>query len=178
MDAVAEWLPRLGPVLWLYRDEKEAAFPRARLTARGVLLLEHPALAALANCNAVHARSSVTPSGPREWIDFDADGKTIARMYFLPDTDCLAWDAMLQLVGVAVKAPCAPAWQAHRVFMRCAWARVRPVWRACVACLPVLQLACLQVLGLRAVDNVSVLGRTLASGIADDERARMIDVAG
>jgi hypothetical protein len=178
MHAIAECLPRLGPVLWLYREEKETAFPRARLTARGVLLLEHPALMALANCSAVQARSSVTPRGPREWIDFDANGKTVARMYFLPDTDCLAWDAMLQFVGATVESPRAPAWQAHRVFMRCAWARVQPSWLACVVRLPVLQLPCLQVLGLRAVDNVSALGRNLAFSIADDERARMIDVAG
>ena len=99
IHALAEWLPRLGTVLWLYRDAKDPAFPRARLTSHGVLLFEHPALTALANCTAAHARSAVTPRGPREWIDFDANGATIARMYLLPDTDCLAWDGMLRDLG-------------------------------------------------------------------------------
>jgi hypothetical protein len=46
LAAFVEWLPRLGSVPWLHRQKRENAFPRARLTGRGVLLLEHPDIAA------------------------------------------------------------------------------------------------------------------------------------
>jgi hypothetical protein len=105
MHVFAEWLPRLSTVLWLYREPADPVFPRARLTSEGVLLLEHPALVALANCTHVHARSSVTTRGPREWIDIDADQATIARLYLLPDTDCMAWDGMLEALGESACVP-------------------------------------------------------------------------
>ncbi|HEX4482133.1 MAG TPA: hypothetical protein VH082_15055, partial [Rudaea sp.] len=92
--AFVEWLPRLGTVLWLHRPTRDAVFPRARLTDRGVLLLEHPDLTAMADATAIRSRSAVTSHGPREWLDIDAGATTIARLYLLPDTDYLAWDSM------------------------------------------------------------------------------------
>src|ERR1700760_147036 len=89
--AFVEWLPRLGAVLWLHRPARDAMFPRARLTDRGVLLLEHPDMTAIADATTFRARSAVTPHGPREWLDIDAGANTIARLYLLPDTDYLAW---------------------------------------------------------------------------------------
>ena len=171
LATLAEWLPRLGTVLWLHRPRREHLFPRARLTGRGVLLLEHPDIAAFADATAIRAQSAVTPHGPREWLDIDAGVATIARLYLLPDTDYLAWDAMRELLESA--APSEPRrWQAHRTFMRCAFARARSAWQARVVRLPLLRLPCLQVLGARDADGVSPLGRQIAATIATDERAR------
>ena len=174
LAAFVEWLPRIGTVLWLHRPRRDNIFPRARLTGRGVLLLEHPDVAAFADATAIRAQSAVTPHGPREWLDIDASGATIARLYLLPDTDYLAWDAM----RAALDPSCSAAepqrrWQAHRTFMRCAFARARSAWHARVVRLPLLRLPCLQVLGARDVETVSVLGRQRAAAIAMDEHASM-----
>lgn len=174
LAAFVEWLPRLGSVLWLHRPKRDNIFPRARLTGRGVLLLEHPDVAAFADATAIRAQSAVTPHGPREWLDIDAGGATIARLYLLPDTDYLAWDAM----RAALDPSCSAAepqrrWQAHRTFMRCAFARARCAWHARVVRLPLLRLPCLQVLGARDVETVSALGRQLAAAIAMDEHPSM-----
>ena len=175
MHALAEWLPRLGTVLWLHREPTDSVFPRARLTSHGVLLLEHPALVALANCTGVRGRSSVTTHGPREWVDFGADNGTLARLYLLPDTDCMAWDGMLAALGETecVSSTTEQRWHAHRAFMRCAFGRLRTSWQARIVRLPLLRLPCLQVLGLCAARDVSSFGRRLAEAIAADEAARL-----
>lgn len=172
--AFIEWLPRLGTVLWLHRPKRDAVFPRARLTGRGVLLLEHPDLTAIADATAICARSAVTPHGPREWLDIDAGTKTIARLYLLPDTDYLAWDSMRAVLERDRAMPeSGRRWQAHGTFMRCAFARVRSAWQARVLRLPLLHLPCLQVLGARDADAVSTLGRQLAVAIVGDEYASL-----
>jgi hypothetical protein len=178
LHGLAEWLPLLGPVLWLHRPARDRTFPRARLTPRGVLLLEHPLLAVLADCTAIRVNSAVTPHGPREWLDFDIGGVAAARLYLLPDTDYMAWDAMVDgIVERLLPSRDARRWSAHRVFSRCAFARARHAWQARVVRLPVLHLPCLQVLGLRDVESISVLGRHLAAAIVHDEHARFIDAS-
>lgn len=173
--AFVEWLPRLGTVLWLHRPKRDAVFPRARLTDRGVLLLEHPDMTAIADATAIRARSAVTSHGPREWLDIDAGTTTIARLYLLPDTDYLAWDSMRAVLdGDDVLSESNSRWHAHRTFMRCAFARARRAWQARVVRLPLLHLPCLQVLGARDADAVSMLGRQLAAIIVGDEYARLI----
>jgi hypothetical protein len=169
-----EWLPRLGTVLWLHRPRRDQMFPRARLTGRGVLLLEHPDMAAFADATAILAQSAVTPHGPREWLDIDAGAHTIARLYLLPDTDYLAWDAMRAALHGHAIPPEPRRWQAHRSFMRCAFARARRAWQARVVRLPLLRLPCLQVLGAREAEQVSALGRQLANTIIADEYARAV----
>jgi hypothetical protein len=76
LAAIAAWLPRLGAVLWLDRSgRRHHAETRATIGARGVLLLDHPALAVLARCTAATAHTQVTTHGPREWVSFrDAEG--------------------------------------------------------------------------------------------------------
>lgn len=176
LHELAEWLPRLGPVLWLHRPVDDRAFPRARLTPHGVLLLEHPSLSAFADCLSVRANSAITPRGPREWLDLDSVSGAQARIYLLPDTDCMAWDTMLHSVlapPTPMEAP--PRWQAHRAFMHCAWMRARYAWQARIVRMPLLRLPCLQVLGLRDAERVSALGRRLAKAIADNEHAHFVD---
>lgn len=171
LAALVEWLPRLGTVLWLHRPRRERVFPRARLTGRGVLLIEHPDITAFADATMIRAQSAVNPHGPREWLDIDAGESTIARLYLLPDTDYLAWDAMREMLDSS-PPPEPRRWQAHRSFMRCAFARARSAWHARVLRLPLLRLPCLHVLGARDAEAVSPLGRQIATAIATDERAR------
>jgi hypothetical protein len=171
LATLVEWLPRLGTVLWMHRPQRDHVFPRARLTGRGVLLLEHPDMAAFADATAIRAQSAVNPHGPREWLDIDAGNVTIARLYLLPDTDYLTWDAMRDALDHR-SPPAEPRrWQAHRTFMRCAFARALRAWQARVVRLPLLRLPCLQVLGIRDAESVSALGRQLATAIIADECA-------
>ncbi|MFT3791588.1 MAG: hypothetical protein QM741_11030 [Rudaea sp.] len=173
---LADWLPRLGTVLWLYRaGEGDGVFPRARLLPCGVLLLDHPALAAFSGSVRVEAHSAVTAHGPREWLEFlDTQFACVARLYLLPDADYLAWDAMLNDCGIARAAAQAPTrWRAHAAFMRCALRRLRSSWQARAVRFPLLRLPCLHVLGLRAPLVLSELGGQLAAAIADDERAAL-----
>lgn len=182
-DAAIDWyrlagrLARLGPALWLHRDVGDAAFPRARLAQRGVLLLDHPALTALSSCVALHARAAIGSHGPREWLELiDARGTCSARLCLLPDTDYLAWDAMLAECAIArarVPVPVPEPWRAHAAFMRCALRRKGIAWHAQVVRFPLLQLPCLRVLGLRAPVELSVLGGQVAATIARDENVTL-----
>jgi hypothetical protein len=171
-----EALPQLGTVLWLHRTSRDRAFPRARLTPRGVLLFEHPALGGLADCVAVNAFCAVTPQGPREWLEFDdAQGEAVARLYLLPDTDYLTWDVMLS--GCAVTAVPAPerGWRTPVAFVRDAFARRASAWQARVVRLPLLRLIGLNVLGLRTPEPVSALGARVARDLAEEARAELLD---
>jgi hypothetical protein len=172
LQRIAEAMPQLGSVLWLFHARRERVFPRARLVPQGVLLLEHPALAGLADCVAVLALCAVTSHGPREWLEFrDVHNVAIAKLYLLPETDYLAWDAMLAGGGVPAAAGAQRGWQAHAAFMRGAFMRLGAAWQARIVRLPLLRLSCLSVLGLRAPEQVSVLGRRLAGAIVEDENA-------
>ncbi len=169
---VATAMPQLGTVLWLYRNGRERTFPRARLMQQGVLLLEDPALAALADCVTVNALCSVTSSGPREWLEFrDVHNVAIAKLYLLPETDYLAWDAMLSGCGACAVAVPRRGWHAHAAFMRGAFTRLGAAWQARIVRLPLLRLSCLSVLGLRPPEFASSLGRRLAGAIVEDEQA-------
>ncbi len=167
---LAEWLPRLGSVLWLHRDAGDAVFPRARLAEEGVLLLEHPALAAFSSCATLQVLAEAGTHGPREWVEWiDTHGECAARMYLLPDTDHFAWDDMIADCAIPRGAPrssartCVP-----RIFR---W--VRRSSRADIVRFPLLRLPCLRVLGLRAPRELSELGREIAAAIARDEAATM-----
>jgi len=172
---LADWLARLGPVLWLHRAGSDGVFPRARLCTHGVLLLDHPALAAFANSVAAEAHGAVTTHGPREWLEFvDAQSACIARLYLLPDADYLAWDAMLGDCAIVRVAPGkSPRWRPHAAFMRCAWRRMHGSWQARIVRFPLMRLPCLQVLGVRAPTELSVLGRQIAATIARDENVSL-----
>ena len=87
---LAECLPLLGSVLYLpARRCVTASVPQGWLVGRGEL-------APLLQTRALVASTVIGADGPREWIDcLDARGRFCARLHLLPDTDYLAWDALL-----------------------------------------------------------------------------------
>jgi hypothetical protein len=69
------------------------------------LLAETADLTPLLRTCFVGLTCAVTAEGPREWIEcVDGNGDSQARIYLLPDTDYLAWDALFA-DGVAVDGP-------------------------------------------------------------------------
>jgi hypothetical protein len=174
--AFVEWLPRLGTQLWLHRSRADRAFPRSRLMPQGVLLLDHPALAALADCSQIVACSDIAAHGPREWLEFrTVREESVARLYLLPDTDYLAWDGMLGACAIERdESRPAPRWQAHTAFLCSALSRLRsPRWQAYVTRFPLLRLPALQVLGMRLPDSLSALGVQIVAAITADECATL-----
>lgn len=177
LGRLAEALPRLGAVLWLERRDRRTRPSRAMIGARGVLLIDHPALAAFARCTAVSAHSAVTPQGPREWLCLrDSDGDTQAKMFLLPDTDYLAWDEMTAGSALSAPAPTATTqrWHAHSAFLRGALARFGSGWRARLLTFDLKRLPWLRTLGARPPLKISLLGLELARVIARAEGAELV----
>ncbi|WP_049623615.1 hypothetical protein [Frateuria defendens] len=146
--ACAARLPALGCVLYL--PARVAPAPA------GGLLPLRAELAPLAGLRGLFAASLVTGDGPREWLDaVDRQGRVLARLYLLPDTDYLAWDALL-----AAGAPGAAPLRAPAVF--------------CPAGAHVLRfqartLAGMSLLDARTPTAMSPLGSQLALRIAKAE---------
>ncbi|MBN8480905.1 MAG: hypothetical protein J0L88_04865 [Xanthomonadales bacterium] len=174
LAAVAEWLPRLGTVLWLERREPQVSPLRMRAASR-LLLLEHAAAGVLASCAGLRAWSSVTPQGPREWLSLHhASGDVAARLYLLPDSDLLAWDHMTAALGLA-PAEAAPAEAPlHASFLRRALARFGHRWQARLLAFDLKPLPWLHALGAKAPLRISLLGLDLARTIVNDENAEWI----
>lgn len=151
----AQWvagLPALGDVLYL-SGQMDCAWQQ-RLSPG--LLVECAELGPLLQTRALVAAGAITPDGPREWIEcLDAGDRVLARLYLLPDTDYLAWDALHAAAGTATDdATRGPSWRPASA--RLLRFRVR-------------HLAGLQVLGAEAGVGASPLGRELAARIARDE---------
>ncbi|MET0231694.1 MAG: hypothetical protein ABW186_12240 [Rhodanobacteraceae bacterium] len=172
--ALAPWLPRLGATLWLERKRRRAHAP-AWVGARGLLLLDHPALTTLARSAHANAHVQVTPHGPREWLSFrDAEGTAIAKLYLLPDTDYLAWDEMIAATGLAPPTQEPANWHAHAAFLRTALARLGAAWHARIVTFEHRSLPWLATLDARAPLKLSLLGLELARLIASSERAELL----
>jgi len=173
---LADALPRLGPVLWLERQAAPASGGHAAPRRNGIVLLDHPALAALARCASIVAHTAVTNMGPREWLCFrNAEGAAQAKLFLLPDTDYLAWDEMTaacRLEPTRVSPP--QRWSAHGAFLRGAFARLGAPWRARVIAFDLRRLPWLRTLGARSPLRVSLLGFELARAIARDEAAELV----
>lgn len=175
LTRLAEWLPRLGAVLWLERRERRGARPRALIGARGIVLLEHPSLAVLGRCAAIAAHTAVTPQGPREWLSFrDARDEVRAKLFLLPDTDYLAWDEMAAATHLAPSREDAPGWHAHAAFLRGALARFGTAWRARVLRFDAGRLPWLRTLDAQPPLRLSLLGLELARAIARSEGAELV----
>ncbi|WP_229792693.1 hypothetical protein [Rhodanobacter panaciterrae] len=90
--SLAEGLPSLGNVLYMpmrFDISTSWEMPRG-------LLVESIRLAPLMQVRSLRVASTITVEGPREWIEcVDRDGRACARLHLLPDTDYLAWDALL-----------------------------------------------------------------------------------
>jgi hypothetical protein len=155
----ARALPSLGCVLYLPSHDVPptlARLPRGLLAADAGVA---PLLATAYLC----AGTAVTPEGPREWLEcMDRRGRTVARIYLLPDTDYLAWDAML-----AAATPVAPLDRAPRQ------QRFVPA-HARVVAFTVHAMPPLGILGEWSPAALSPIGRSLASDIAVAEAVRLV----
>lgn len=146
-------LPALGDVLYL-SVRASAALPWQ--LPPGVLLTS-ACLAPLLHCCSLLAASAITDEGPREWIEcLAADGLPRARLYLLPDTDYLSWDALH--AGACSTSVCESA----------ATGSWWPV-RAHLLRFHTRALAGLQVLGAERSGALSPLSRQLAGRIAREE---------
>lgn len=87
-----ERLPALGSVLYMPMRSSAAQM----LNMPSGFLVEALPLAPLMRTQWITVASVITVEGPREWLAcFDAHGHECARLHLLPDTDYLAWDALL-----------------------------------------------------------------------------------
>lgn len=164
-------LPKLGAALWLERRARRTAPSRPTIGARGVLLLDHPALATLGRCSAATAHSAITSQGPREWLCFrDAVGDAQAKLFLLPDTDYLAWDEML----AANRLEPAPTESGHCAFLRGAFACLGSAWQARLLQFELRRLPWLRTLDARPPLRISLLGLELARTIARAENAELV----
>jgi hypothetical protein len=85
-------LPALGSVLYLHATSATVVHD---VLAPGLLVTDR-AFAPLLDTRWLVATSVVTDDGPREWLEcMDHLGCTRARLHLLPDTDYLAWDALI-----------------------------------------------------------------------------------
>jgi hypothetical protein len=150
------YLPPLGSVLYLPTQPCMSALEEM---PRG-LLVEHMQLAPLLQTHYLVAASTITSEGPREWIEcVDRHGHLLARLYLLPDTDYLAWDALPAGAEAAtISASMQVRWprNTHSVSAHL----LRFHWR---------QLGGLDVLGAEAATQVSCLSRHLVGQVAAAE---------
>ncbi len=149
---LARQLPLLGSVLYV-----TARPASAEPWVDGVLLAQRE-LAPLLQARWFAAASVVTEDGPREWLEcLDQNGELRARLHLLPDTDYLAWDALLQ--DAEAKPPSLRALR-HRG-LRSAAARVVAFRHR--------ELAGIGMLEAIEHDALSSLGRQAAQRIAQAE---------
>jgi len=148
---LAAQLPSLGTVLYL---PSAAALCDAHTSLPG-WVAERIELAPLLRCCWIAAISEVGAEGPREWIEcFDPHGAWLARVYLLPDTDYLAWDALL---GTAVALNTAPRLRMLQP-MRCAMAAPLQFRQR--------RLGGLMLLGADESTELSALGQGVANDVA------------
>jgi hypothetical protein len=157
---LAHGLTQLGCVLYL---------PTRRCADEGVdlplgLLADSLELTPLLCTRYVGLASAVTGEGPREWIEcVDLCGHLQARIYLLPDTDYLAWDALFA-DGVPVDAPAN-----HRAGRPVCFAE-----QARLICFTRRAVSQLSMLCGSEPERVSTLGRGVARDIAVAEAVSMV----
>lgn len=150
---LAAGLPALGGVLCL---RYASARPLDENLPRGLLAAQRECLPLL-RVHWLVAASVVGSDGPREWLECrDRSGAPCARLHLLPDTDYLAWDALL-----AAGVPVPGAQRSRPDAMRVLSAQL-------------LRFRCRRLAGLEMLDAlpaapVSGLGGALAQAIARAE---------
>lgn len=177
LRCLAELLPRLGPVLWLdcaARQQDDQAGLTRRAARSGLLVSGQ--LDALVAASRVTAHATVTSMGLREFLGFaDAAGHTLARLYLLPDTDCLAWDEMTHACALDPEAtPNKASWHAHGAFRRGAFARLGPARRASMVGFELHGPPGMRTLDARPPLRLSLVGIERARQIAREEGAELI----
>jgi hypothetical protein len=148
---LASRLPLLGGVLYL------PAPPSAQqdLPVSTGWLVARRELAPLFETRELVGACMIGADGPREWIDcMDAQARPRARLHLLPDTDYLAWDALLAESRLLPAAPLHP----ERMVCRAASATLVHFRHGRVGALQILETAPLA--------QVSALGRGIASDVA------------
>ncbi len=140
---LATRLPVLGSVLYL-----PARSPtRLDLPLPPGWLVERRELVALLHTHELVVASMIGADGPREWIDcMDANGEFCARLHLLPDTDYLAWDALLAQGRAMPSAPL----QSGRLACRAASAEL--------VCFATRRLGGLDVLEATPLGRLSIVG--------------------
>jgi hypothetical protein len=155
---LVRYLPPLGSVLYLPTQPHMSAIDEM---PRG-MLVERMQLAPLLQTHYLLAASTITSEGPREWIEcVDRHGHLQARLYLLPDTDYLAWDALpagAEAATMSMPAPTHVRWPRNTRSVSAHLLRFH--WR---------QLAGLDVLGAEAATQVSSLSRHLVGQVAGAE---------
>ena len=175
LATLAEWLPRLGTVLWLERRDAVPGAPLRMSAGPRLLLLEHAAAGVLARCASLRAWSNVTPQGPREWLSLhQASGEVAAKLFLLPDSDVLAWDQMTAALGLVPVESGPPDAPGHASFLRRALARFGHRWQARLLAFDLKPLPLLHTLGAKAPLRISLLGLDLARTIVHDENAEWL----
>jgi len=151
-------LPPLGSVLYLSMQSRVSEIEEI---PRG-LLVESMQLAPLLQTHYLVAASTITSEGPREWIEcVDRHGHLCARLYLLPDTDYLAWDALLdcaEATTVPTMASMHAGWPRNSRSVSAHLLRFH--WR---------RLAGLDVLGAEVSTHLSSLSRHLVGQVAGAE---------
>ena len=98
-------LPALGSVLYLHNTSAQVV---TEALPPGLLVSER-ALAPLLDVRWLMATSAVTEDGPREWLEcMDRFGRPRARLHLLPDTDYLAWEALMAMHESPLQSPTSP----------------------------------------------------------------------
>lgn len=159
---LARQLPLLGSVL--YTPARAMALPAEPIIA-GVLLARRELAPLLQTCW-LAAAGAITEDGPREWLEcLDGEGQLHARLHLLPDTDYLAWDALLQTAGATAPEPLP---RRRRGF--------RPAGAYLVS-FRHSELAGLDALEAVQACAISSLGRQIAQRIAKDEAVALQDAS-
>ncbi len=174
LGRLAEWLPRLGPVLWL--EHRHAAVTRqAPRPGEPIVLIDHPALLTVAACNKLDAHQTISAEGPREWICFhSSNGGIEAKLFLLPDSDVLAWDEMSSAFCLSPGTSAVDTPPTHTTFLRRALGRFGQRWQARLIEFRRSQQPWLSVLDAQPPLRISLLGIELARGIVRDENAEWI----
>ncbi|PXV52326.1 hypothetical protein SAMN04487785_105318 [Dyella jiangningensis] len=160
---LAAQLPLLGGVLYLPACRSARAM---RDIAPGWLVARED-LAPLLHTEELRASSMIGADGPREWIDcLDAAGTFCARLHLLPDTDYLAWDALLSGGTLLPAAPVCPGEVACKAAI------------AELLCFRTHRLASLRVLDTGALGWLSPLGRGIARDVARAAAVELMSGAG
>lgn len=173
---LAQWLPRLGPMLCL----EQTLCPRAEAgqdsrDGAEVGLTGH-AQCLLRDCVRLSSHVLVTTEGPREWLScYAADGRHCAKLFLLPDADWLAWDEMMAALCLRPECREPAVRAAHWAFLRAALARMGNAWRAQVLCFAVQQTLSLNLLQTRMPSRLSPIGLERAHRIAGDHGTELAD---